>query len=40
MIDQLFEIVKNFLSMPEVQSLIIGVLGFLFLLVVMDEITK
>ena len=40
MIDQLFEIVKNFLSIPEVQSLIIGVLGFLFLLVAMDEITK
>lgn len=40
MIDQLFELVKNFLSMPEMQSLIIDVLGFLFLLVVMDEITK
>lgn len=40
MIDQLVELIKNFLSMPEVQSLIIGVLGFLFLLVVMDEITK
>ena len=40
MIDQLVELIKNLLSMPEVQSLIIGVLGFLFLLVVMDEITK
>lgn len=40
MIDQLFESVKNFLSTPEVQSMIIGFLGFLFFLVIIDEITK
>lgn len=40
MIEQAIEFIKSILSSREVQSMIIGILGFLFFLVVMDEITK
>ncbi len=40
MIEQAIEFIKSILSSREVQSMIVGILGFLFFLVVMDEITK
>ena len=40
MIEQTVELIKSILSSGEVQSIIISILGVLFFLVVIDEITK
>ena len=40
MIEQAIELIKSILSSGEVQSIIISILGVLFFLVVIDEITK
>ena len=40
MIEQAIELIKSILSSREVQSMIVVVLGILFFIVVMDEITK
>ena len=40
MIEQTIEFIKNILSSREVQSMIVGILGVVLFLVVMDEITK
>ena len=40
MIEQAIELIKSILLSREVQSMIVAVLGILFFIVVMDEITK
>lgn len=40
MIEQAIEFIKSILSSKDVQSMIVGILGVVLFLVVMDEITK